>query len=419
MGIPSQIKLAVVSIFKKAAEGDLRRFQNMAEFLGINPGVKKETAPATATPTITKEQSKDASLELDARSKGKVREAVRDWFLDLMKENLPVGYFEKNKRDAFGMRDRIFQYLPDDLFNLMQQKIFEEVGDKAKKQGYKGFDPKDLVLDEEVVDSKVIDMLHFFQEKPAELKAAINAAFAPKKKETTDKRFEPGPGEMWFTPVVSEALYEKYSQYVTKNRSRYEEKAQKEGKDVVVSPENLGIYKNKADPEVIKLLNKIKRFHIQIEDSDISTDSKEGLPTVTIIFFIPELAKERPEIYDDILFTKKLPANMGALRANRPHPASVQFSGERGLGIRFDDVAKAWQDNTSEVFSKIGFSDYESYRKFVNVLTREYAKEELRKAKNLDELIAELGGSIAIRNKEDPEGNVVNVSTGRRFGISF
>ena len=104
MSFSSRLKLAVVSLFKQAEDKDTRRFQNLAGFLGIPIAKgKKSEAPGT---------TKEASFELEARAKGKVREELRDWFLQIMSDYLPIGYFDSSKRDAIESRGKMYQYLP-------------------------------------------------------------------------------------------------------------------------------------------------------------------------------------------------------------------------------------------------------------------------------------------------------------------
>ena len=43
----------------------------------------------------------------------------------------------------------------------------------------------DLVLDDEVIDNKIIDMLGYYQNNTPKLEAIINKSFAPKKRATT------------------------------------------------------------------------------------------------------------------------------------------------------------------------------------------------------------------------------------------
>jgi hypothetical protein len=403
MSFSSRLKLAVVSLFKQAEDKDTRRFQNLAGFLGIpiSKG-KKSEAPVT---------SKEASFELEARAKGKVREELRDWFLQIMSDYLPIGYFDSSKRDAIESRGKMYQYLPDDMFERMQRSLSLLLGTKARDSGYKELSPDDLVLDDEMVDSKIIDMLGFYQNNPPKLDAVITKSFAPKKKETTDKRFEPGTSEMWFTPTVSQGLYDNYVAYIEANKAKFAQKAQKEGKDPISTPEDLGIHLNKADPHITKILSELKNFNIDIHDKDISTDPKEKTPTVAITFSIPELAQSNKKLYGDVLFTKKLPAAMGDMRANKTHPISVVHSGDKGLGIRFEDKHKMWEENTAEAFKKIGFIDNASYKSFLTNLIAEFVKENLSREKNLDEIISDLGGSVAIRGKKDSEGNAVTISS--------
>lgn len=404
MGIPSRLIVAVISQFKEAIDKDIRRFQNLSSFLGIDINPKKKPAQE---PVV-----KEASIEVEARAKGKIKEEIRNWFLQVMGDYLPIGYFDKAKRDSFEDRERMFQYLPDDLFDRMEKKIRQIIGEKAGLQGYKNLNTDDLILDDEIIDSKIVDLLGYYESNRPSLESVISKSLSPAKKETTEKRFEPGPGETWFTPTVSEALYNNYQKYINDHKEKFSQRADKENKEVK-RPEDLGIFKNKADPQIIKILNEIKKFKVNIEDVDLSTDPKEKLPTVAITFSIPELAKKNAGIYGDILFTKKLPAKMRYLRPYKEYPVSVQYSGDRGLGIRFDDIYKEWEDNTSEAFKKFGFVDHESYRKFLSYLIDVFSQENIRKNKNLDEIIADLGGSIAIRDKSDESGKVITISSAK------
>ena len=211
MSFSSKMKFAVISLYKEAIDKDVRRFQNMASFLGIDLKPKKDSGST----------EKEASFEIDARAAGKVKDEIRNWFIEVMGDYLPIGYFDKGKRDNIENRERIYQYLADDLFEGMQKWLTKIIGRKANRQGYKDLNSEDLVLDDEVIDSKVIDMLGYFQNNPSELEAVIRKSFAPKKKDTTEKKFEPGPGEMWFTPTVSEALYKNYEDYL-KDRAKQE-----------------------------------------------------------------------------------------------------------------------------------------------------------------------------------------------------
>jgi hypothetical protein len=403
MSITSHLKLAVVSLFKEAVEKDTRRFQNLAAFLGIDFSPKKKPE-ATGI-------SKEASFEVEARAKGKVREEIRDWFMQIMSDYLPIGYFDSSKRDAIESRGKMYQYLPDDMFERMQRSLSLLVGTKARDSGYKELSVDDLVLDDEVVDNKIIDMLGYYQNNPSKLEATINKSFAPKKRETTDKRFEPGPGEMWFTPTVSQALYDNYKKYITDNKEKFSSKARKEGKDEIISPEGLGVLLNKADKHIIKILDEIKKFSVDIHDKDISYDPKEKVPTISITFSIPELAKRNKDLYSDVLFTKKLPASLGDLRANKEHPVSVVYSGDKGLGVRFEEKHKTWEENTTEAFKRIGFMDNASYKSFLTNMIYEFVKDNLSREKTLDDVISDLGGSIAIRGKKDSEGKPVTISS--------
>jgi DNA-binding ferritin-like protein len=410
MNIPSRMRLAVVSIFKAAAEGDQRRFQNFANFLGISLKPKQESAPAP------EEQTKEAAMEIDARSKPQVKNAIREAFINFLKPYMPIGYFEAGKRDTFKVRNEMFQELPDNLFNAMQHKIIEILGDKAKREGYK-LNTGDIVLEDESVDSEIIKMLDYYKKNPENFEKVINFAFSPARKDTGGKRYETKPGETWFTPIVSDELYAKYKKYIADNREGLRQRAQREGKDEITTPEAMGIYKGKADPYAIRILDGLKKFNIEVKDKDIAMDTRESLPTTSILFFIPELAKARPVIYDDILFRKKLPANMGPLgRENKKHPVTVQYSSDKGLAIRFTEVYKAWEENTSQVFKILGFTDKASYQRLVQVAVRYYGQATIRNAKDLDTLISELGGKISVRDKMDPKRDTKTISTAEDLG---
>ena len=95
MSFPSRV--AVIGLFKEAVDSDVRRFQNMASLLGIDlsKGPKRGTAGTT---------EKDASFEIDARAAGKVKEEIRNWFIEVMGDYLPIGYFDKGKRDGIESR---------------------------------------------------------------------------------------------------------------------------------------------------------------------------------------------------------------------------------------------------------------------------------------------------------------------------
>ena len=211
MGIPSRLIIAVISQFKEAIDNDIRRFQNFSSFLGIDIKPKKEIEEK---PVV-----KEASIEVDARAKGKIKDEIRDWFLKVMGDYLPIGYFDKSKRDSFEDRNRMFQYLPDDLFDRMEKKIRQIIGEKADLQGYKDLNTDNIVLDDEVVDSKIVDLLSYYEKNHTALGSVISKSLSPAKKETTEKRFEPGPGETWFTPTVSDALYDNYQKYINEFQS--------------------------------------------------------------------------------------------------------------------------------------------------------------------------------------------------------
>jgi hypothetical protein len=396
MSFPSRI--AVIGLFKEAVGNDVRRFQNLSSLLGID----LDKGPKRGSEVT----EKDASFEIDARAAGKVKEEIRRWFIDVMGDYLPIGYFDKGKRDGIESRERIYQYLPDDLYNKMGEWLKKKIGAKAKLQGYKELSQEDLILSDEVIDSKLIDMLGYYQDNKAELSSVINRTISPKKRETTDKKFEPGIGEMWFTPMVSEALYKNYVDYL-------KDRAKQEGATNVPKPEDLGVHLDKPDPHIIKILDSLKKFNIEIHDQDISQDTREKAPTVSIKFSIPELGKRNSKLYGDVLFSKKLPASMGSLRANKLHPVSVQYSGtgDKGLGIRFDEKQKMWEDNTAEAFKRVGFVDREMYTNFINGAVSNFMDKVFTKGKNLDEMISDLGGSIALRGMKDSDGRPVSISS--------
>lgn len=403
MSISSRLKLAVVSVFKEAVEKDTIRFKNFAAFLGIDLNPKKKTESANI--------SKEASFEVEARSKGKVREAIRDWFIQVMGDYLPIGYFDKDERNSIESRKKMYQYLPDDLFERMQRSISLLIGTKARDSGYKDLSEDDLALTDEIIDDKLIEMLGYYQNNPSTLESVIVKTFSPKKKETTEKKFEPGPGEMWFTPTVTQAVYDNYKRFIEENKEKYSEKSKKEGIEVVKAPEDLGIFLNKTDTKAINYLNELKNFSIDIHDKDISTDPREKTPTISITFSIPELASKGGSLYRDVLYTKKLPASMGDLRANKKHPMSVEYASDKGVGVKFKDKSKNWEENTAETFKLTGFTNEASYKSFITKMIYEYTKENLSKSKNLDDLIADLGGSVAIRGRKDSKGNPVTIST--------
>jgi hypothetical protein len=91
----------------------------------------------------------------------------------------------------------------------------------------------------------------------------------------------------------------------------------------------------------------------------------------------------------------------------------VQYSGtgDKGLGIRFDEKQKMWEDNTAEAFKRVGFVDREMYTNFINGAVSNFMDKVFTKGKNLDEMISDLGGSIALRGMKDSDGRPVSISS--------
>jgi len=422
MGISSRLMMAVVSTYKKAADENTARFKNLANFLGIDLSKQKK-------PT-----AKEASLELEAVAKAKFTDYIRDWFFGgpsmrkddspIMKDYLPYDYVDQDNRQANEILNDMYTKLPSILHASMKSSLKENIADVSKKLNYP-LESEDVsvVYDDELIDEKVTEMLGYYQNNKPKLESTIQKTISQKSRDTeTDsdevsddikgefanakKYKKPGAAKMWFTPTVTPMLYKNYVSYIEQKKGKIEEKATEEGKKVVAKPEDMGIFKDRADPYLIKILGEMGKFHIDIHGHVETTDRGEAADEYT--FSIPELADSgkggNAKLYGDILFTKKFPASFRSIvRANKLLSISVTDVKENSLNIQVDTIQKEDVSKSVGFLREHGFGSYEKYSKFINTLVRDYVKSNILKSKNMDELIEFLGGDVKIRLKDREE----------------
>lgn len=393
MGIPGRLLVSVVGMYKQAADDNTKRFYNLASFLGIN----------LKSPEKAKEMSKESSeltaseMELEASAKASVLSKVKEWFTDLLGDYLPEGYFKEENRKKYPQRDKMYADLYKIMFYGMKDSLEREFYDLANKQGYQ-LNHRDLesLYEPYTIDGEVLKMLASYKKDPKPIKSAIHKTLLKKDgflSKAKDGGLEtvPGlnrPGLLWFSPIVTPELYARYEELIKNNPEKYKNK----------TPEDLDpkVVKDKADPNIIEILSSAGKFDIDI--LDVNASSAKGLSVTKYRFRIPLLDKH--DLYKGLTFDRKFPPGKHHLRQDKLYDVVVKETGKKGLMLVvkvLDEVES--EENLSRVYQH-GFIDYATFKVFTNMLVNDYVRE-ITKRKDLNELIADMGGEVKLRVKSE------------------
>jgi hypothetical protein len=419
MSIFGRLKLAVISLYKTSVDKDTKRFYNLASFLNINLGKTK------------KQEGTTEPLSVDAALSGKVKNDMRDWFMEILEDYLPVGYFDEENRKEHPDRERMFDELILRIYSGLGMTIRQGIGRKLNSLGYRKdmFDWENLGLTDEVIEDQILKMIMYYKENPLQIKNAIIKlkGFGGKNKSDPDtfkelkelednkkkqEEYKPGPAELEFVPIVSEQLYNKYKKYFEEHSTDFPKTLayvkEKKNRSYLV-PEDFGITLGKSDPNITKILGDLKTFHVDIKNYGETYDPRQKNSVEEISFTIPELEKENKEFYGDTPFTIKLPVDFPHMRPIEPievsvtHERKLKADKAFSLFLRFEDQYKTLTGHLVDEFKETGFVDNSDFKSFMMRLINTYVSNEIIKQRSLDEMISDLGGKVQVRGVVNPE----------------
>ncbi len=418
MDILGKLKLAVISLYSAEETKDSKRFYNLAAFLGIDFNKTQ--------PTETKEAS-----SVEAALSSKLQKDFREWFLEILEDYLPVGYFDEDNRKSNPDREKMFNEIIFRLYTGLGTTLRQRIGRKITSLGYRKdiFDWENLGIPEDSQEDLLLKMMMYYKENPDQIKNAIVKQRNISNKETPEtdtaqelkelndpkkkpKEYKPGPAELEFVPTVNDQLYAKYKKYLEEHSDEYPKTLasvkEKKNRSYLI-PKDLGIVAGKSDPNITKILGDLKEFHVDIQNYNEAYDPRQKKSVEEISFSIPELAKANKEFYGDALFSIKLPADFPHMRPIEPIAVKVvherKFKADKifSLYLRFEDQYETLTSHTLDLFKETGFIDQADFKSLMMKLVNNYIDNDVVKQKSLDELISELGGKVQVRGVINPE----------------
>jgi hypothetical protein len=405
MSVPTKLLFAVINKFSADNDESQRRFQNFISFLGVGGD----------------QGDKSVSKEAAERARGDVRKMLRDWFFDIIGNYIRAGYFSKKNRAQHEWRDEVWQNTGKMLHDKLRYSLLQEMADYAKRALGQGVRIDELSLPEDVIDQKIFDLLSDMQGDREFIQKAVNVwlrqqgGFKEKNqspeveeaKSRKRKEYQQGLAEVWFRPIVTDDVYDEYKKFVKDHQDttfkRTAERIKTETGRTQLVPEDIGVHKGRVDPTAFKILNEMGKFNLEIHDTEPAYDTREKKDTWQVTFSIPELAQKMPSLYDTALYTLKIPPSVRSLDPTDEIPVSVQHSydtktGKKGMSIRLDDVYQDWTEDTMDTFNDVGFLSKDRFEKFVDALATQF-KRQWRRGKNLDEMVADLGGDVRFHGR--------------------